>query len=195
MKRIGWLLLFVIFGFSCMSSPPKRYHQLYLPENPDVSSLQIDKTLYVDRVESNQLYDNFEIVYRDSPYHLNYYSYDFWAQKPGQLIQDSISDFFKKNKNFVRIYRDLTRGNPDLIFKARIRAIEEEDREDAWYARLSMEMEISDFETEEILLYYEFDQLKKMPDKEIDHLPVAISRILEEELTSFLKALYEKLQQ
>lgn len=195
MKKIGLLLLFVLFGFGCMSSPAKRYYQIYLPENLDVSTIEIGKTLYIDRVESKQFYDNFEIVYRNSPYHINYYSYDFWAEKPGQLIRDSIYEYFKKNRNFVAIYRDLISGNPDLILKARIRAIEEEDHEDAWYARLSMEIEISDFETEEVLVSHEFEELRKLPEKDISHLPVVISQILEEELILILNALSKKKKQ
>jgi ABC-type uncharacterized transport system auxiliary subunit len=194
MKKIGLLFIIIIFGFGCVPSPPKHYHQIYLPENPEVAAIRIDKILYVDRVEVKQLYDNFEIVYRDTPYHLNYYNYDFWAQKPAQLIRDSFLDFFRKNRNFSGIYRDLTKGDPDLVLKARIRAIEEEDRADAWYARLSMEIEIGDFETEEILVFHEFEKLRGMPEKDVKHLAVAISQILEEELKLVLNALSKKLQ-
>ncbi|MFC2157098.1 ABC-type transport auxiliary lipoprotein family protein [Acidobacteriota bacterium] len=195
MKKFGMLLLLVIIGHSCMSSPPKRYHQIYLPENLSVSTVKIEKTLYIDRVGSSQIYDNFEIVYRDSPYHLNYYSYDFWAQKPGEMIQDTIYNYFHENRNFLRIYRDLLKGDPDLILKARIRVIEEEDHEDAWFARLSMEIEIRDFNTDEVIVFHEFEKLRKLPEMDIDHLSEAISHILEEELILVLNALSTKISQ
>jgi ABC-type uncharacterized transport system auxiliary subunit len=148
MKKICFLSIILILTFACLSSPPKKYHQIYLPENPQASSYKINKTIYVDHIQTMLFYDNFEIVYRESPYHLNYYSYDFWAEKPAILIRDSIIDFFKKNKIFSRVRKELTGEESDYTLKARIRAIEEDDRADAWHARLSMEFDIVDFLTD-----------------------------------------------
>jgi ABC-type uncharacterized transport system auxiliary subunit len=108
MKKIGFLLIISILTFGCLSSPPKKYHQIYLPENPKASSYKIKKIIFVDRIQTMLFYDNFEIVYRESPYQLNYYSYDFWAEKPAVLIRDSIIDYFTKNKIFSRVRKELT---------------------------------------------------------------------------------------
>ena len=69
-------------------------------------------------MECKQIYDNFAIIYRDSPYQLNYYSYDFWADKPGALVRESLFDYFKKNGNFIEIYSDLIGKTPFLEIRA-----------------------------------------------------------------------------
>ncbi len=192
MKKIGILLIVIVLGFACLTSPVKKYYQIFLPTNQEVSSAQIDKTIYIDRIPTQSFYDNFEIVYRDSPYQLNYYSYHFWAEKPGSLIRNSIYEYFKKNRIFSKTIIDLSSGEPDFSLRARIRSIEEEDRQEAWFARLSMEIEIVDFKTQEIVYSHEFDRMEKMPGMDIVYLPVVLSQILREELTALIDWLSEK---
>lgn len=194
MKKIGFLLIILILSFGCLSSPPKKYHQIYLPENPKASSYKINKRIFVDRIQTMLFYDNFEIVYRESPYQLNYYSYDFWAEKPAVLIRDSIIDYFKKNKIFSRVLKELTGEEADYTLKARIRAIEEDDRPDAWRARLSMEIDIVDFLTGELILSHEFDKMKTLLQMDVKELPVALSQILEEELIILIQSLSQIIQ-
>jgi ABC-type uncharacterized transport system auxiliary subunit len=189
MKKFGLLSIVLILGFGCMSSPPRMYHQIYLPENPDLSSFKIDKSVYIDRVQTMLFYDNFEIVYRETPFQLSYYSYDFWAEKPAVLIRDSIYDYFKKNKIFSRVLKELTEGDADYTLRARIRAIEEEDHAEAWLARLSMEIEVVEFETGVLVLSHEFDKKKQMSRMDVEQLPVALSEILEEELITVIQTL------
>ncbi|MFC2161188.1 hypothetical protein ACFLRW_06695 [Acidobacteriota bacterium] len=193
MKKINILLLIVVLGFACMSTPIKKYHQIFMPVNPDSSSIHIDKSIYIDRIPTQSFYDNFEIIYRDSPYQLNYYAYHYWAEKPGPLIRNSIYEYFKKNRVFSKILIDLSSDNADLTFKARIRAIEEEDHEEAWYARLSMEIEILDFSSGETILFHEFDRKEKMPNMDIVNLPVVLSQILKEELGTVLDVLLREI--
>jgi ABC-type uncharacterized transport system auxiliary subunit len=194
MKKISFLSIILILTFACLSSPPKKYHQIYLPENPRASSIKINKIIFVDRIQTMLFYDNFEIVYRESPYQLNYYSYDFWAEKPAILIRDSIIDYFKKNKIFSGVLKELTGKKADYTLKARIRAIEEDDRADAWHARLSMEIDIVDFLTGKLILSYEFDKMKTLPQMDVKELPVALSQILEEELITLIQSLSQIVQ-
>ena len=189
MKKITTLTILIVLFMSCMSSPAKKYYQLFLTVSPEETLTRMEKSIYIDRIDAQSFYDNFEIVYRDSPYQLNYYSYHFWAEKPGPLIRNSIIDYFSKNKIFSKIFIDLTSGSPDLTLKARIRAIEEEDHEEAWFARLSMEITIVDFKSEEVLYFHEFDRTERMPGMDISYLPVVLSRILKEELSIIIDGL------
>lgn len=189
MKKIGVLLFFAILGFGCLSSPVKDYHQIDLSISAGDIAGPIQKSIYIDRISTQSFYDNFEIVYRESPYTVKYYTYHFWAEKPGPLIRNAIYNVLKKNNVFSNILLELAVGNPDLTLKARIRAIEEDDRVEAWYARLSMELEVLDFKTNERLVYHEFDRLEKMPEMNIEKLPEVLSRILGEELQAVIQAL------
>jgi len=59
MKKIGILLIVIVLGFACLTSPVKKYYQIFLPTNQEVSSAQIDKTIYIDRIPTQSFYDNF----------------------------------------------------------------------------------------------------------------------------------------
>jgi ABC-type uncharacterized transport system auxiliary subunit len=194
MKRIGFLLVLLLFGLACMSSAPKRYHQLFLPENPELASSAIEKSIFIDRVRTTLFYDNFEIVYRRTPYQLNYYTFDFWAEKPALLVRDTIFDYFKKNKVFSEVFKELDVNEADYRLIADIRAIEEEDQENAWFARLSMEIEVFDYSSGERILTHSFDRRKQLAPMDVSQLPVAISQILEEELIKIIQALSDILR-
>jgi len=194
MKKYGLITLILVMTFGCLSSPPKKYHQIFLPENPQAAAARIDKTIFVDRIQTMLFYDNFEIVYRESPYQLNYYSYDFWAEKPAVLIRDSIINYFSKNKMFAEVHRELAGDEVDYTLRGRIRAIEEDDRTDVWRARLSMEITILEFSSGETVLFHEFDKMKAMSQMDVRELPVALSQILEEELIILVQNLARIIQ-
>lgn len=189
MKKTSLLSVLIIMTFACLSGPSKKYHQIYLQENARASSFKIDKIIFVDQIQTVLFYDNFEIIYRETPYQVNYYTYDFWAEKPAVLIRDSIIDFFKKNNVFSEVHRELTGDDVDYTMRARIRAIEENDLSEGWLARLSMEIDILDFKSGEIILSREFDKSEALPRMDVRELPAVLSHILEEELITLIQAL------
>lgn len=192
MKKISVVAL-IFFLAGCMSSPSKQYFEIFLPETQEVSALRFDKILYIESAEVKDLYNDFRIIYRESPYQLNYYSYDFWADRPGKLVRQSIISYFKKNRVFRNVIRVLAKDDPDLVMRIRINAIEEDDRAPTWYARLAMEIQISDHRSGDILVTHEFDQRKKLRENLVAQLPAAVSQILEEELLIVLRELSSKL--
>ncbi len=191
---ILYLVFFVTlisFFCGCMSSPAKRYYQLHtgLVKNAPV----IDKVIMVGPVEVERAYNDSRVVYRLSPYELNYYSYRYWVKKPGMVVRDAICRFFKQNDSFKGVIRKFAEGTPDFLLHVKLNAIEEYDYRAAWFAHLDLELEIKDFKSRKVLLTQHIANRKRLVVKDISRLPVILSTILEEELTKFLKDLSTKL--
>ena len=193
MKKINIMLLLILFLGGCMSSPSRKYYQLHLTDPELPVSKAISKTVFVEPVDMDDLYDDFRIVYRISPFELNYYSYEFWADKPAKLIQDSIAHYLMKKKVFQKVIQEISGEEADLQWKSRIHAIEEVDTLEVWYARLAMEVELIDFKSQERLYFYQFDRQEKLPVKSVGMVPVVISKILEEELDRVVRDISEKI--
>jgi uncharacterized lipoprotein YmbA len=180
--------------FACMSSPSRRYFQIYLTPDDGMDFQTIDKTLMIESIGMDELYDDFRIVYRESLYQVNFYSYEFWAEKPDQLTRYAIVHYLLEKKAFRKIIQELSKGTPDLLLKMKIHIIEEVDTVTDWYARLSMELEAIDFSSRESVHYYNFDRREKLTEKEVSQVPIAISRILREELVRFIRDLSTKVR-
>jgi uncharacterized lipoprotein YmbA len=191
--------LLVISG--CMATTAdKKYYQLYLPPDsgdtgtPAPAAPRIDYVVLVEKVEVEDIYNDYRVVYRTSPYQLNYYSYHFWIKKPEKIVRDAITDYLSRGKYFKDVITDFSGGMPDLMLKASVHIMEEYDRADSWLARLKMDIEVKDFKTRKRVLFHSFNRHISMPAKHVIQLPIFISRILKEELDSAVKQLEEKLR-
>lgn len=196
MKKIIPILLIVLILSACFGSQTaKRYFQLQLANNTFRATKKLAKIIMLDTVRVKQLYDDFRIIYRISPYEINYYSYDFWAKKPGKLIFDTIVDYLYITKIFIRVDEKLSLPEPDLLMKVTLNSIEEVDIGNVWYARLSMMVEILHFKSGEVILNASFDSKKRLPSRKVVHLPRALSIILQEELKKIMDMLIKKIDQ
>lgn len=191
------LLLAALVISGCIASVGKEYFQLYLPQNTAAAAggettRPIEKILLVESVEVDPIYNDYRLVYRTSPFHLNYYSYKYWIKKPGILVRESLVDYFTKNNIFKKVITGFSGGEPDIQLKAVVYIIEEYDRPDAWYAHLKMEIRIDDFKTGEQILSHCFDRQKQLASRKVEHLPVAVSSLLQEELDKVVSELLKE---
>jgi ABC-type uncharacterized transport system auxiliary subunit len=178
-----------------VSSPAKRYYQLAVMVSDTGRTVpKIGKILIVQSVDVDPIYNDYRVVYRLSPYELNYYSYQFWVKNPGDLVRDAMVDYLDKSGSFEKVITKFLEGTPELMLKAEVNKIEEFDRRDAWFARLDMKIEISSLKSGERVLVHEFKRRKKLTEKKVEKLPIALSIILEEELDKVIDKLASKLK-
>lgn len=189
-------VLIVLSSLSgCISSVSnKMYYQLHLDNDRagsiDGSGIQtVNKILMVETVEVDEVYDDFRVVYRMSPYQLNYYSYHFWVKKPAKLVEESITGYLSKSKVFAKVTTRFAEGDPDLLLIANVHILEEFDQPGVWFAHLKMDLEIKDFKTGERILFHSFDRHRRLLQKKVGRLPIGISKILQEELDKVIKDL------
>jgi len=182
-------LVWIIEFTGCIPSVSveKKYFQIYLPRSPqavDVKKNQSisDKTILVNSIEVEKIYNDYRVVYRISPYQLNYYFYNYWIKKPELLVKEAIVEYLSSANLFKEVITGYSQENPDFQLKAKVYMLEESDSSQSWYAHLKMDIEIEDFKSKKQLVVHSFDRKKQMIQKKVERLPVLISRILKEEL-------------
>lgn len=192
MRKTIALAAVLLVGLSgCFSAgPEKKYYEIHLSAATDLAPFGV--SLLVDRIEIDSLYDDFRVIYRVSPYEINYYAYHFWADKPSKLLRSSLIQFLEGSRLFPKIIQDPILGNADWVFRWTVHRIEEVDEADAWFARLSMKVEVADFKTGAVLAARTFDRKEPMAGRDVGELPAKLSLILVEELRALFTELKNK---
>lgn len=179
------VLFAVLLIFGCFSSPYKRYFQINI-ESVNSIDTKKDKTIVLIKdININEFYDDYRLVYRTSPYELNYYSYEFWIIKPDKLIRKAIVNY-QNNDGFIFV-NGFSDKRPRYYIEVKIDAIEETDKEKTWFGRLAMEFNLYDFNTGKYLLNYKFDDKMRLGRQKIEFLPKVISRILKKNIDGFIQ--------
>ncbi len=182
MRKAAIAVLSLIVLSACGTAHARRYFQIrsVAPEEPALP--MIERRLAVEPAAADPLYDDIRIVYRVTPFEVKYYPYEFWAEKPGQMVTDAVVEFLGRKKAFAAVARGPVREGADIVLRPRLLVLEEIDNPAAWQARLAMEFEFADAGTGRPLLAWSFDRKAPMASKQIGLFPAACSRILEEEL-------------
>jgi ABC-type uncharacterized transport system auxiliary subunit len=184
MMRKAAVLLVVVLGLlACFSaSPEKKYYQIDLAPAPPGAAWA--KTILVDRIDVDSLYDDFRILYRVSPVEINYYAYHFWAEKPARMLHDALLHSLELSRRFARVLSELGKEEPDWVLRCTVHHIEEVDAPAAWAARLGMKIELAEFKSGNVLASRRFDRQEPLARKDVSLVPAALSRILDEELAA-----------
>jgi ABC-type uncharacterized transport system auxiliary subunit len=194
MRKLALPLAAVLLLAGCLSSPSKRYFQIVALDKSAELHPKIDKVLYIEPVRVDPLYDDFQIVYRVSPYELKYYSSVFWAKKPDDLFREAISDYLLRKEGFSRVLLDVLQGDPAIALRSNVRLIEEIDYPNVWFGRLAMDFEFLEFKTGKTIVKHSFDKRLPLSAKKSQFLPAVLSGILVEELDAAVHELAMALQ-
>jgi ABC-type uncharacterized transport system auxiliary subunit len=182
MKKAAVCLIGVVLAAACGSAPAKRYFQVSIVGTAARPMPEIDRSLALEASEVDPLYDDTRILYRVSPFELEYYPYEFWAENPGRLVDNALTDFFLKARVFSRVVEASSGEEADIRLRPSVVIIEEVDGAAAWEAHLAMRLEFVDAASGKPLVTRSFDRREKMKAKDVKALPPALSSILHEEL-------------
>jgi ABC-type uncharacterized transport system auxiliary subunit len=185
-KHFALALVLAVGSAACFSAgPQKKYYEIHLNAVSDLTPFAA--SLLVDRLDIDSLYDDFRVIYRVSPYEINYYSYHFWADKPSKLLRTALVQFLEASGLFPKVIPEPGgRDNADWTLHWAVYRIEEVDETDAWFARLSMKLEVVEAKTGTVLAARAFDRTEPLQSKEVSQLPAQLSRILGQELRALL---------
>jgi cholesterol transport system auxiliary component len=184
MRKAALAVLAVSLAAACLSSPLKRYFEIQSLSSTETALPKIERRLAVEPPAVDPPYDGIRILFRVSPYEFRYYPYEFWVEKPAEMISAAMADFLSGQKAFSGIDRGpLLQGDGDLVLRSRVRALEEIDNPDVWQARLAMDLAFVDAKTGAVVLAWSFDRKGQMAGKKVAELPAVVSRFLGEELS------------
>ena len=102
LKLIFLLSLFLI---ECGHVPATYYYQIsYELTRPDTIKSSIPATIGVREFEVDVVYKGDKIVYRNSPYEIQYYHYRRWIAPPRKLVKEKlVEQLILKRPNMIPI--------------------------------------------------------------------------------------------
>jgi ABC-type uncharacterized transport system auxiliary subunit len=159
--------------------PDTRYYQLAAPGAPAHGG---DSLLVLEPLTTDAAYDDERIVYRTTPYRLDYYQYHRWSSSPGVMVGNYLEQALETSGKFRAVVRDATPDAP-VILAGRVVAIEEVDRsKTAWVGRIVLELLLTDARTGEALWTDQLEEIEPLqaqtPEGLAAALSVAMSRIV-----------------
>ncbi|MCL2260705.1 MAG: PqiC family protein [Fibromonadales bacterium] len=158
-----------------------RYYQLdYVPTPKEMlNGTAYPFTVRVRDFDIAEVYKRNNIVYRQSPYQLHFYNYEMWAVKPEYMIADILFRHLDASKIFSDVRRSIDATEPDFTVHGTVRALEEYDNQDEWYAHIAMNMNLQDNKTKKVLWSREWSYRKKVSNFEPIYVVRGLSELLE----------------
>ena len=144
--RLATILTLSLLVFAgCSSTPQVQRYQVTVAPQIEESKREVNNlVLSVEPFTADVAYDQDRIVYRSSPYRLDYYHYHRWAAAPGLMLTDALRAAYGKSGYFSLV----TVGGgarADVVLSGRVTAIEEVDKtDDEWVGRVFLELQLRD---------------------------------------------------
>jgi ABC-type uncharacterized transport system auxiliary subunit len=157
--------------------PETRYYQLATPA-PAVSRPSGTAVVALESLSTDAAYDDERIVYRTSPYRLDYYQYQRWIASPGVMLADYLASSLARTGRFRALPRELTDAAP-VVLSGRVIAIEEIDRGPAtWVGRVAIELTLTNVRTGAAVWTQSFEETEPLAAQTPEGLAAALSRAM-----------------
>jgi ABC-type uncharacterized transport system auxiliary subunit len=145
---------------------------------PPAQATRGDLVIALEPFETDSGYDDERMVYRATPYRLDYYHYHRWSAAPGVLV----GKFFEKALERSGRFRAVVRDGVPLVVRGRVVAIEEVDQSKSrWLGRIVLELSLVDTRTGAMLWTQDFEETeplrKQSPEGLAQALSIALGRI------------------
>ena len=196
-RKYSWLLLFgsmLVLLASCGSVPATYYYRVDYPAAPPAQSDPLPLTLGVGGFDCDVLYEGERIVYRSSPYEVQYYHYRRWVAPPRKLVADAVQQQFSASGAFRRVVSS-TAGEPvDYLLRGKINAFEEWDEEEAWFGSVAIEFVLYDADNGAVIWQNRYAEktpaAQKDPLMVVEAISASLQRVVaraREDVAGFLR--------
>ncbi|GAK55431.1 hypothetical protein U27_02265 [Candidatus Vecturithrix granuli] len=124
---LWWGILVVLSG--CASVPPTHYYTFQpIPViGRETPSSRYPASIGIEAYEAETPYQQDRIVFRKSPYEVNFYEYHRWLRPPAELVTDQVQKLLKVSGLFQQIQAYTYDSTPDYLLRGRILLF------DQWY--------------------------------------------------------------
>jgi len=167
----------------CASAPIKQYYTMnYIPE-PMARKRNPSPYPYTIRIKTFQIEEAYarpQIVYRKSPFEMQYYFYRVWAVKPTHMITDLVEKHLVASGLVSNVIRRFDEGpKPDFELSGKIEAIEEYNNENVWFAHLAFRLQLVRLSDNRTVYSRRFDDRKQVFRREPEYVVRELSRIMD----------------
>jgi uncharacterized lipoprotein YmbA len=189
--RLLWgLMVWTVFCSGCAMTRPRpevRHYDLKVA----VPAEAVDTpraSLVVRSFTAQDPYDQQRMVYRSSPYVLDFYQYHRWAASPAQQVTDWTRRYLRGAGLFAKVL-PTTNGEADLTLGGTIRQFEEVDDDDVWLAVLSVDAWLARNGHDAPLWFQSYTATQEAAKRNPEAVAEAMSRNLEDILARLVSDL------
>ena len=169
-------------------TPKTQYYTLDYAPAPSVERLARGPYPFTVRLREASIaeaYRRSQIVYRQSAYQMQFYAYNLWAVDPERMVGDLLFKHLRAARLFENVTRVAETQPPDFQISCDVRAIDEYDGPDQWFAHIAIEYQLIDEKNGQILWKQLYDLRKAVPQQE----PVYVVR----ELATLVSLIHDRL--
>jgi len=154
------------------SVPDTRYYALAAPA-ATTGHGSVD--VAVEALSTEPGYDDDRIVYRQTPYRLDYYQYHRWSAAPGVILGGYLAQALDETGKFHAVVREPNDKTP-LVIGGRVLALEEVDQSATrWLGHVVVELTATDRASGEVVWAQKFDDSEPLATQSPEGLARAIS--------------------
>jgi ABC-type uncharacterized transport system auxiliary subunit len=179
--RLLWGLIMgsVLLGGCSLTKPqPEVRHYALTLTVPEVSSGTATLSLIVSLFTARDPYGQDLMVYRSSPYRLDFYNYHRWAAVPAELVTDWTRRSLRGSGLFAKVF-PAAEGNADLTLGGVIHQFEEVDHEQNWEAVLSIDFWLTRADQRSPFWFQTYTATQQAEKRNPEAIAEAMSRNLE----------------
>ncbi len=136
---------------ACATPPELRYFRVEYPLPGPSANSPLPLTLGIARLAAPEPYRQERIIYRTSPYLVQFYVYARWEAPPVDMVHERLLEQFAASGRFRRVVAWRRGDVLDYLLEARLRRFEELDEADGWYGLVELEYELVDREGKSLL--------------------------------------------
>lgn len=181
-KRILTVVYSVVLAtlfLQCGSVPSTYYYRVNTDDAPATpANSPIPVVLAVGAFEADVVYESDRIVFRNSPFEVQYYHYRRWVAPPKKLVSDAVLNRFKSAGAFREVLQQPTTSATDYLLTGKILSFEEWDEADSWFGSVKIAFELYDAKTNDLVWQKTYSERKRAGDKQ----PVAVVQSISESL-------------
>jgi len=181
MKKLFIMMILFLLIVGCAKPTMKQYYLLNY--QPDLLTNRLQDAPYPFTIrlrpfEVEKAYSKPNLVYRTSPYQLEYYGFRHWAVRPRDMMTDLIYTHLETIDLVDKTVRRLDEaGQPDYEISGTILAIEEYDSDETWFGHLKMRMIVTRLSDGQIIYNTLFDKRKIVEIHEPQYVVRTLSEI------------------
>ncbi len=193
------LLLFA-FCFllpGCGGAPETFYYTLaFEPSQPlNDGHSPLPFALGVEKFQSEMIYDDDRIIYRDSPFEIKYYYYRRWVAPPRHLVTEKVLNHLSESGLFEKVTAYPSMVNVKYVLGGRLLAFEEWDEQGKWFGKVTFKASLYEPATQRVVwsgtFAHQQPAAKKIPAAVVEAMSLSLKQCLDD----LTKALAQKLGQ
>ncbi|ERP31486.1 ABC-type transport auxiliary lipoprotein family protein [Chitinivibrio alkaliphilus] len=194
MKRIAISFCVFLLYAGCARTFQQEFFILNYRPQPLVdrnSEAPYPFLLRIRRFDVEKIYQTHNIVYRKSPYQLQYYGFRHWAVHPSDMMTDLLTSHITAINlvnQVVHRFDDAERM-ADYELSGRVEAIEEYNSEDVWFAYLKYHIRVKRISDGKTIYSRHFDLRKRAPEKTPESVVRTMSQIADYTFTRLMEDL------